>query len=72
MEPRPARGLARLAATRRPLWILDEPATALDASASAWLAELIATHANAGGIVVAATHQPLALSTRSVATLTLG
>ena len=63
---------AMLAATARPLWILDEPATALDACASAWLGELVTAHAGAGGIVVAATHQPLPLSTRRVATLTLG
>ena len=65
-------GLARLALTTRPLWVLDEPATALDASASAWLGELVAAHAKAGGIVVAATHQPLPVPDRRVATLTLG
>jgi heme exporter protein A len=65
-------GLARLALTRRPLWILDEPGTALDASAFAWLGELINAHANAGGIVVAATHQPLPMPARRIATLTLG
>jgi heme exporter protein A len=65
-------GLARLALTRRPLWILDEPGTALDAPACAWLGELINVHANAGGIVVAATHQPLPMPARRIATLTLG
>ena len=65
-------GLARLAVTARPLWILDEPGTALDAAGSAWLGELVAAHANRGGIVVAATHQPLPMPARRVATLRLG
>ncbi len=64
--------LARLACTRRPLWILDEPATALDDAAAAWLGKLIGTHARGGGLVVAATHQALRLPAARVATLTLG
>jgi heme exporter protein A len=65
-------GLARLATTTRPLWILDEPTTALDDAAAAWLAQLIGAHAGNGGIVVAATHGALALPQTRVATLTLG
>lgn len=53
--------LARLLASRAPLWILDEPLTALDAKAieliQARLAEHLATH----GIVVLTTHQPIAV-----------
>lgn len=65
-------GLARLASAARPLWILDEPATALDDAALAWLVHLIGAHAGNGGIVVAATHQPLVFPAAHVATLTLG
>ena len=65
-------GLARLAATARPLWILDEPATALDDAGLAWLAELVERHLRAGGIVVAASHQPLAVAPARTATLALG
>jgi heme exporter protein A len=65
-------GLARLATITRPLWILDEPATALDDDAAAWLVHLIGAHAANGGIVVAATHQPLALPDARLATLALG
>jgi heme exporter protein A len=54
-------GLARLALLSRTLWLLDEPATALDASGLRLLADLVAQHLRAGGIVVAATHQPLDL-----------
>ena len=51
--------LARLALLPRALWLLDEPATALDTTALRVLADLVAQRLRAGGIVVAATHQPL-------------
>ena len=54
-------GLARLALLPRPLWLLDEPATALDAAGLALLASLIAQRVRSGGTVVAATHQALDL-----------
>ena len=53
--------LARLLASAAPLWLLDEPTTGLDAPSAAALAAAIAGHRAAGGIVVAATHVPLAL-----------
>jgi heme exporter protein A len=65
-------GLARLAAATRPLWILDEPTTALDDAAMGWLAHLVGAHLGRGGLVVAASHQPLAVTSARVATLTLG
>ena len=43
----------------RPLWLLDEPTNALDAQACAHLAAVVAIHRRQGGIVIAATHQPL-------------
>ncbi|MBY5773618.1 heme ABC exporter ATP-binding protein CcmA [Rhizobium leguminosarum] len=52
---------AKLLVAHRPIWILDEPTAALDASADRLLAELIAAHLAKGGIVLAATHQPLGL-----------
>ncbi len=54
--------LARLFVAPRPLWILDEPATALDAASQARLAELMARHRAGGGAIVAATHAPLGLA----------
>lgn len=51
--------LARLALLPRALWLLDEPATALDTTGIRVLADLVAQRLRAGGIVVAATHQPL-------------
>ncbi|PDT06249.1 heme ABC exporter ATP-binding protein CcmA [Rhizobium chutanense] len=52
---------AKLLVAHRPVWILDEPTAALDASADRLLAGLIEAHLAKGGIVLAATHQPLGL-----------
>jgi len=54
-------GLARLALSRRRLWLLDEPLTALDTEATTLLADLLRRHLDAGGTVVAASHLPLPL-----------
>lgn len=53
---------ARVVASGAAIWLLDEPASGLDASAIATLEALIATHQKAGGIALVATHQALALS----------
>jgi heme exporter protein A len=53
--------LAGLCLTRAPLWILDEPFTALDKAGIAWLQGRLAAHLDAGGLVVMTTHQPLEL-----------
>ena len=53
--------LARLLVARRPIWLLDEPTAALDAGSQAEAAAVMAEHAAAGGVVVAATHLPLAV-----------
>ena len=62
--------LARLLVARRPLWLLDEPTTALDAAAEAGLGRLIAEHLAGGGMAVAATHRDLPVA--PTATLALG
>ena len=48
--------LARLLVAKRPLWLLDEPTTALDAAAQAALAAIMRAHLEGGGILVAAVH----------------
>jgi len=53
--------MAKLLVAWRPVWILDEPTAALDASAEAMFAGLVTTHLARGGIAIAATHQPLGL-----------
>jgi heme exporter protein A len=51
--------IARLAAIRRPIWLLDEPNSALDASGQSLFAALMRDHLARGGLIVAATHTPL-------------
>ncbi len=55
--------LARLVATPRPIWLLDEPTVSLDAASVDLLAKRIGAHVEAGGLVLAATHIPLGLAT---------
>ena len=52
-------GLARLLVVARPVWLLDEPAVSLDTASQRLLASAVDGHLAGGGIVVAATHQPL-------------
>ena len=55
--------LARLAlGSGCPLWVLDEPFTALDASAVTLLQSLISQHLDRGGIVVLTTHQEVSIA----------
>lgn len=51
--------LARLVFSRRPLWLLDEPNTALDATGQTLFAELLDAHLTAGGCAMVATHLPV-------------
>lgn len=62
--------LAGLCLTRAPLWILDEPFTALDKAGIAWLQGRLAAHLDGGGLVIMTTHQPLELG-RAVRRLAL-
>ena len=57
---------ARLLMARRPLWLLDEPMAPLDASHRALLAGLMQDHLKAGGLIVAAVHDPLPFDTRTL------
>ncbi|MEZ5833021.1 MAG: heme ABC exporter ATP-binding protein CcmA [Dongiaceae bacterium] len=53
--------LSRLALSTAPLWLLDEPVTALDSEARAAFIALLTGHLGAGGLAVIATHEPLAV-----------
>lgn len=64
-------GLARLRLVARPLWILDEPLTALDADGAGVLGELLAAHLDGGGLCVAASHQPLPMPAARVRSIGL-
>lgn len=59
--------LARLLTVARPIWLLDEPTAALDLGSQRVLAAVMAEHAAAGGMILAATHGPLGLPTRELA-----
>ncbi len=54
--------LARLWLQNLPLWILDEPFTALDAAATNLLKQKIESFANAGGMVMMTSHQDFSLN----------
>lgn len=57
--------LARLfLAAQAPVWVLDEPFTALDVRGVAALSALIASHLARGGIVVLTTHQDVPIAGR--------
>jgi heme exporter protein A len=54
-------GLARLMLCNRPLWLLDEPLSSLDAAGRRVAAQLIGEHCDDGGIAIVATHETLGL-----------
>jgi heme exporter protein A len=54
-------GLARLILSARPIWLLDEPLSSLDAAGRRLTAELIGEHCDDGGIAIVATHETLGL-----------
>jgi heme exporter protein A len=59
--------LARLAlSTAIPLWILDEPFSALDVGAVLELERLLAAHLASGGLVVLTTHQEVQVAAHAV------
>ncbi|MCF4175634.1 MULTISPECIES: cytochrome c biogenesis heme-transporting ATPase CcmA [Vibrio] len=51
--------LARLWLSKQPLWILDEPLTAIDKQGVKVLEDLFLNHAEQGGIVLLTTHQDM-------------
>jgi heme exporter protein A len=59
--------LARLLAAPRPLWLLDEPLSPLDARWRGRFAEIMADHLRRKGLILAAVHDPLPGATRSLA-----
>ena len=54
--------LARLLVSLRPLWLLDEPTAALDDQGHRLVARLLDDHLAMGGMVIAATHDPIVLA----------
>lgn len=62
--------LARVIASGAGVWLLDEPGNGLDAASLALMGQAVAAHLAGGGIVVAASHQPLPLAAPVVLDLT--
>ena len=58
--------LARLLAAPRPLWLLDEPLSPLDARWRARFGEIMAEHLSRGGLILAAVHDPLPGATQTL------
>jgi heme exporter protein A len=57
--------LARLVASPRALWLLDEPLAPLDAQHRALFGDLMTAHLAGGGLVLAAAHDPLPIAART-------
>lgn len=57
---------ARLIATPRPVWLLDEPFAPLDARWRAALGLVMQAHVDKGGAILAAVHDPLPVAARTV------
>ena len=57
---------ARLLVVPRPLWLLDEPLSAIDGEGKECIRRHIQEHCDKGGIVVAAMHEPLGLESALV------
>jgi heme exporter protein A len=54
--------IARLLTIKRPIWLLDEPASTLDTAGKERLAGFMRSHLAEGGLILAATHGELGLS----------
>ena len=55
--------LGRLVASPRPLWLLDEPLAPLDVQHRQAFGALMAEHVAGGGMILAAVHDPLPITT---------
>lgn len=58
--------IARLIAAPRPVWLLDEPMAPLDTERRALLGTLMAEHLAAGGLLIAAVHDPLPVPAQEI------
>ena len=58
--------LARLIAAPRPLWLLDEPLSPLDARWREGFRAIMAQHLEGGGMILAAVHDPLPIAAKTL------
>ena len=59
-------GLARLAVTGRPIWLLDEPTVSLDKSSVGMFGDVVRAHLEQGGSAVIASHIDMGLEVRVI------
>ncbi len=57
---------ARLLAAPRPIWLLDEPLSPLDARWRAAVGVMMRAHLDGGGCIIAAVHDPLPIKARTL------
>jgi heme exporter protein A len=58
--------IARLLAVRRPIWLLDEPTSTLDAGGQSLFTALMRDHLAQGGLIIAATHASLGVDAKEL------
>lgn len=58
--------LLKLTMARRAIWLMDEPTVGLDAGSRSALAGIMQQHLDRGGIIIAATHDPLSLDGKTL------
>jgi heme exporter protein A len=63
--------LARLWQSKAPVWILDEPFTAIDKLGIKKLEQLFLQHAESGGCIILTTHQDLSIAEKKLKKVTL-
>jgi heme exporter protein A len=63
--------LAKIMAAKRPLWLLDEPFSALDKDGRDFVASVIKNHLDKGGIALIASHNPTPIAGHKAKTLHL-
>ena len=59
-------GLARLAVTGRPIWLLDEPTVSLDKASVRLFGDAVRDHLNRGGSAIIASHIDMGLDVRVI------
>ncbi len=64
-------GLARFLITQKPLWIMDEPITALDVRSAARMTSYFTAHLDRGGLIVLTSHQEMTLASHPLRSLNL-
>jgi len=58
--------LARLIASPRSVWLLDEPLSPLDAESRGLFGQIMGEHLARGGLILAAVHDPLPIASRQI------